>query len=219
MRRLGALSALLLCIPYLLGPQRLAAGPPPPERLVVAQFTGGLPAGWKVEVREGKPNFRVAEGALHLVSHRDAYGLRRDLRVNLAEHPYLNWRWKALVLPKGGDGRKRATDDQAAQVYVAFPRWPYQLRTQMVGYTWENLVPRGTSYTSPAYGHTRYVVLRDRSDGLGQWVSEKRNVYEDYKRLFRAEPPEVGAVVLYINSQHTGSSGESSIADVYFSRN
>lgn len=26
----------------------------------------------------------------------------------------------------------------------------------------------------------------------GAWMSEERNVYEDYKRLFSAEPPRIG---------------------------
>jgi hypothetical protein len=215
MNRPGAPLALLLLVLGMLAPAAAA----PADKLVVGEFRDSLPPGWEVQVRVGQPRFRVAEGALHLVSQKDTYGLKREIKVDLKQYPFLNWRWKATLLPAGGDGRRSATDDQAAQVYVVFPRWPLALRSQLIGYTWENLVPRGTSYTSPARGLTRYVVLRDRSDSLGQWVSERRNVAEDYRLLFGAEPPEAGAVSLYINTQHTGTAAESAIADVYFSRN
>lgn len=187
-------------------------------RVIVGQFRDSLSAGWEVEVRVGQPKFKVEGDALHLTSRRDSYGLKREIRVDLARYPFLNWRWMASELPKGGDGRRSATDDQAAQVYVVFPRWPLALRSQIIGYTWENLAPKGASYTSPARSLTRYVVLRDRSDPLNQWMCERRNVAEDYRRLFGAAPPEVGALILYINTQHTGSQAASAFADVFFSR-
>jgi len=213
------LALLVLLLALAAAPAQAPCGGHPDGRVVVAQFEGGLPAGWEWQVREGTPHYRIEGGALDLTSNRDSFGLKREIKVDLAKFPYLNWRWKAEVLPKGGDGRHAKTDDQAAQVYVVFPRWPYMLRSQMICYTWENLAPKGSSFPSPARGLTHYVVLRDRSDRLKVWVSEKRNVYEDYKRLFGGTPPGVGGITLYINSQHTGSSAESAFADVYFSRN
>jgi len=53
------------------------------------------------------------------------------------------------------------------------------------------------------------------------WYTEKRNVYEDYRMLFRdirnGEPPEIIGIVLYINSQRTQTSAEALIHDVFFS--
>jgi Protein of unknown function (DUF3047) len=43
-------------------------------------------------------------------------------------------------------------------------------------------------------------------------------VYQDYKKLFRAEPPPVSGVRLQINSQHTGTTAESYFADVAFEK-
>jgi hypothetical protein len=219
MHRLGALPALLFLLLCALAPVTAALSESTADRVVVVRFANSLPPGWEVQVRAGKPSYAVENGALHLKSRQDSYGLKRQVNLDLASYPYLNWRWKAVSLPRGGDGRRQATDDQAAQVYVVFPRWPYEVRTQLLGYTWENVCPRGCRYTSPAWNLTRYVVLRDRSDRLGEWKTERVNVYEDYKRLFGSEPPQVGGVVIYINSQHTASSAESYVADVYFSRN
>ena len=61
-------------------------------------------------------------------------------------------------------------------------------------------------------------MLRDKTDPLGKWYRESRNVYEDFKRLFGEEPPDLGAVAMYINSQHTGSEAEILYGPIYFTR-
>ena len=37
---------------------------------------------------------------------------------------------------------------------------------------------------SPYSSKTKIIVLRNQSSPAGEWVSERTNVYEDYKRLF-----------------------------------
>jgi hypothetical protein len=108
-------------------------------------------------------------------------------------------------------------DDQAGQVYVIFPKFPTMMNSRSMGYIWDSKAPVGLSGTSTAYSKMKYVVLQSGPERLGQWVSETRNVYEDYKKLFQEEPPRVGAVLLYINSQHTKSSAECFYADIFFS--
>jgi hypothetical protein len=38
----------------------------------------------------------------------------------------------------------------------------------------------------------------------GQWVHERRNIYEDYKRLFGRAPPRAGAIAIMTDSDNTG---------------
>ena len=89
----------------------------------------------------------------------------------------------------------------------------------MLGYLWENETPKGTSGTSTAGSKLKCIVLRDKTDPLGVWHNESRNVYEDYKKLFNEEPPELGGVALYINSQHTGSEAEILYGPIFFTKN
>ena len=145
----------------------------------------------------------------------------------MEEYPFLNWKWKVTKLPKGGDVRKADTDDQAMQIYVAFTAtgWPKKLNTPVIGYIWGNEAPKGLMVTSsqPLSGKVRYVVLRNKSDELNEWYTEKRNVSEDYKKLFSdikgGKLRDIEGISFYINSQHTKSEGESYIYDVYFTKN
>jgi hypothetical protein len=38
----------------------------------------------------------------------------------------------------------------------------------------------------------------------GTWVSEERNIREDYRRFFGEEPPRVGAVAVMTDTDDTG---------------
>ncbi|MEN6622226.1 MAG: DUF3047 domain-containing protein, partial [Smithella sp.] len=125
----------------------------------------------------------------------------------------------------GGDVRKTAADDQALQIYVAFKKSGVMgMSTPVIGYIWDNNAPKGWSGRSSQTGggKLRYIVLRNKSDKVGQWYVEKRNIYQDYKRLF----PEINGgepkgtttgMQIHINSQHTKSHAEGMIGDIYFS--
>ena len=197
--------------------------------LVVDSFSkgvnaGGIPIGWVLEKTPGSNSKIAIEGEkenrfLRLLSVGDGFGVKKDLSFDIRKYPYLSWQWKVSKLPQGGDIRKREKDDQAGQVYVLFPKWPTTINTRSVGYIWDSQDPVGLSGTSTAYSKMKYVVLQSGAANLNQWVSQTRNVYEDYKKLFQEPPPTVGALLLYINSQHTRSSAECFYANIYFSAN
>ncbi len=178
--------------------------------------------GWKVQEWKGKADFEVVQtefgNALHLKSSSTSTALYRETKFDIRDYPVLHWRWKVTELPKGGDVRKRSADDQAAQVYVVFPKWPAPVNSRVIGYIWDTTVPQGLPVQSTKSARTKYMVIRGGSDGLGQWFSEKRNVLEDYRRLFKEEPPKVGSVSVMIDSDDTKSSAESFVGDIYFSK-
>jgi hypothetical protein len=186
--------------------------------------TDNIPSGWILEEKAGKPDIRIEKSgdfrSVRLRADASSFGLRKNLDVDLKETPYLNWKWKVTTLPDQGDFLNKDSDDQAAQVYIIFPRFPAAMNTDILGYLWEsnskNFKKEGGS---PAWVKSRVVVLQAGTRRLHQWVQEKRNVYEDYKRLFKKEPPKVGGVAIYINSQYTQAKAESSFAEILFSTN
>jgi hypothetical protein len=220
------LSTLMVFL-FLLGGGAWAVDTEKKDMLVVDRFTEGvddrgLPKGWSLEKTPGNQSKVSIEKeddnfSLHLLSVNDSFGLKKEIPFNIQKFPYLSWRWKIYQLPESGDIRNRATDDQAGQVYVVFPKFPTMVNSRAVGYIWDSAAPQGSSGTSKAYGKMRYIVLESGLGKADQWVEETRNVYKDYKRLFREEPPAAGGVLLYINSQHTKSFAEISYADIFFS--
>ena len=104
------------------------------DRIVVAKFSAaqkGAPQGWEVDVKKGPLNISVERDrdglALRLLSNNNSFGVKRKRpRSTSAITGPLNWRWKAVKIPRGGDVRNAKTDDQAIQLYLAFPSvgWP-----------------------------------------------------------------------------------------------
>src|SRR2546426_12302301 len=79
----------------------------------------------------------------HLRSEGDSSMITKELdgTVNLKSTPVLEWNWKAVTLPTGTDARNRQTDDQAAQLYVVWPRLPQEFRSRIIGYIWDTQAP------------------------------------------------------------------------------
>jgi Protein of unknown function (DUF3047) len=193
------------------------------DRMVMTDFpsyigVAGAPAGWELKEKSGKAEFAVVKdgnvAAGRFRSANTSFSLQKEVKVDLKQYPWLTWKWKVTKLPAGGDFRKSKTDDQAAQLFVAFSK------TKAIVYIWDTTAPAGLMEdTSPVpFMTVKIVVLRSGPAELGKWIEETRNVYEDYKKLYGSEPPAVNGIRLQINSQHTGTSAESYFADVVFKK-
>jgi hypothetical protein len=193
------------------------------QRLVVADFSSGtgekgIPPGWRLKENSGKADISVVqEGPIHalrLRSNDSSFSLQKPLDVNPQEYPLLSWRWKVTQLPDGGDFRNRSSDDQAAQLFLGFSN------SKIIVYLWDSSAPKGLTEdaSSPPFMTVKAVVVRSGPQDTGRWITETRNVYEDYRRIFGKEPPKIQGLRLQINSQHTDSSGESFFADIAFEK-
>ena len=221
MRRLATLAAVL----------GLAAVAWAADLVVVEDWTQqklgarGIPAGWQGQ-SWGSPKYEFAvvdndgHRVLHLRSQGEGSTISKDIKgkVDLKQTPILEWSWKVVVLPKGGDSRRKATDDQAAQVYVAWPRFPEAVRSRIIGYVWDTTAPLGLVVPSEKTGTVTYIIVRSGTADLGRWVTERRNVVEDFRRIYGEAPEAPGAVSIAIDSNDTTSSAESFMGSIVFRR-
>jgi hypothetical protein len=184
----------------------------------------GIPDGWTGGQTWGLPQHDLTieenEGhrVLHLKSKIESSVIRRDIRgkVNLKETPILEWSWKAITLPKNGDCRKKGADDQAAQLYIVWPRFPEAVRSQIIGYIWDSTAPAGSIVKSEKTSTVTYVVMRSGAADLGKWITERRNVAEDYKKIYGAQADNPGYISIAIDSDDTVSSAESLFGAIRF---
>ena len=175
----------------------------------------GIPPGWSGQ-NWGSPtyDFVVVEDepqrVLRLKSRDDSSTIAKDIKgkINLKETPILEWTWKAVVLPTGGNSCKKAADDQAGQIFVVWPRFPEALRSRIIGYVWDTTQPVGTICKSEKTGTVTYVVVRSGTADLDKWITEHRNVREDFKKIYGDEPDNPAAVSLAADSNDTHSSSE-----------
>jgi len=193
------------------------------DQVVIGDFSStsdasGVPAGWQVNEKSGKADFAVVKddgiSAMRLRSTSTSFSLQKEVHVDLKQYPILTWKWKVTKLPDGGDFRNSKTDDQAAQLFLAFSK------TRAIVYIWDTTSPQGTmaDAAAPFFMSIKAIVIRSGKTGTGIWLTETRNVYDDYRRLFDDEPGDVKGVRMQINSQHTGTSAESYFSDIVFKK-
>lgn len=198
---------------------RIAIADPVPARLPAE----GVPRGWQLKEFAGQAAVEVVrnEGrvAMRLRSERASFAVHRDVLVDLKTFPYLTWTWKVTQIPAAGDVRDSARDDQAAQLYVVFPRWPSpRTASDVIGYVWDSRAPVGTRLTHPKANNVRIVVVESGPTALDRWQRYQRNVADDYVALFGKPAPRVGKVALMIDSNDTRAAAEALVGDLFFSQ-
>jgi DUF3047 family protein len=183
----------------------------------------GTPAGWELKEFTGDASVELVRDAgrvaLRLRSARTSFALHRDVVLDVRQYSMLAWSWKVTRLPVAGDVRDPARDDQAAQVYVIFPRWPSPpTSSDVIGYVWDSQAPVGTSLRHPKAPNVRIIVVESGGARLDSWQRQVRNVAEDYRALFGRQPPRVGKVALMIDSNDTQGEAEALFGELTFFR-
>jgi hypothetical protein len=200
-----------------------------------------LPTGWEplhFSKIERHTEYRLVEDSgrtvIRAASENAASGLVRKIRIDLSQHPIIEWQWKVGGVLSGSDIRVKSGDDYTARIYITFDYNPdqatfserakYRLGRFLFGeipaaalnYIWENRTPIGTVAPSSYTDRSRMFVIENADSPLGEWVSEKRNVYEDYKRAFGVEPSMVNSVAIMTDTDNTGESAVAYYGDIVF---
>ncbi len=183
----------------------------------------GVPPGWRpYETPGGHPAYDftiVADDgrrALSLRSAGDHSTIAKEVHVDLAITPILRWEWKVAQFPAGVDLRRKSGSDATGHVFVVWPRFPALLRSQLLGYVWDPVLPAGTFVRSAKTGTVTFVIARSGTQGTGRWAEQERNVADDYRTAFGADPPSPGAVALSIDTNDTRSPAAALVGRIAF---
>ena len=174
------------------------------------------PAEWKLKVVSGTAKVvKINDGttpALCLDSTDASFSIQRNIDLDINKYPFVTWRWRANALPPKGDMRKSGTDDQAAQVVVAFGG------KYAVDYIWDTNAPIDTvgDYYVPFVVTAKILVVANKQNKLEEWMEVTRDLKSDYRRLFGKDPGNISGVRFQVNSQHTESHAEGCISRITF---
>ncbi len=128
----------------------------------------------------------------------------------------LSWEWKTGALVPGADNRDKSREDAPLRVLVAFDgdvaTLPEEEQTRfkrakslsgrqppyaVLMYLWTDHVPVGTVIPSAHTSQVRMMAVASGAGGLGNWQAVTRNLAEDYRRAYGAEPgPLLGVAVM-----------------------
>ncbi len=185
--------------------------------IIIDDFESGLKAGWERKDFEGKTSYEVVKEknghVLKAVSDGSATGLIYKYKYDVNEYPILTWRWKIEKIIKKGDAYTKEGDDYAARVYVIFPHW-IPFKTRSINYIWANKLPKGAHTPNTYYKKAILLAVESGPENIGKWITEERNVYEDYKKLFGEEPRMAGGVAIMTDTDQTGEKAVSYYDDI-----
>lgn len=178
---------------------------------------------WQEKIFKNRVFYSIAQlpqdGHLSAVSDKACSGLIYKMKLDVRRDPLMAWDWKVARFP---DKTKKNTDpsgwvekdDYAARVYVIFSSWNF-MNIKSLEYVWDESLPAESVMTSPYFDNIKLIVAQSGRDTSGEWVSEKRNVYQDYKRAFGQEPPRYAtAIALMTDADNTMSTAEAMYKDL-----
>ncbi len=170
-------------------------------------------------------------------SKQSSSGLTRKMTIDPKEFPIIQWRWKVDNIIQSGDVTKKEGDDYPARIYITFEydsskvgffeKAKFEIIKLAYGqyppigainYIWESNTPIGTIVPNPFTDHVQMIVTQSGSQRVGEWVTEERNVYEDYKEAFGEEPPNISGIAIMTDTDNTKESATAYYGDIVFKK-
>ena len=171
------------------------------------------------------------------VSRGSSSGLTREVTIDPEQYPIVEWRWKIENVLQKGDVTTKAGDDYPARLYITFAydeskigfleQAQYELAkllhgkyppTGAINYIWESRSPVGTIVPNPYTDRVMMIVLESGEAKVGQWVTESRNLYEDYRKAFGDDPPPISGVAVMTDTDNTQESAVAYYGDIVFKK-
>lgn len=210
----------LLGLVFFMAPGETKAGPP---EVKIGTFTKDEMASWEERSFKGHTTYELVGEepglALRATCNGSASAFYRRISVDLTRTPMLHWSWRVDGLPPGLDETTKAGDDYAARVYVVYSGnslLPW--RVKAVDYVWAGSRPVGSHWPNAFTDRVVMVALRSGPPAKpGQWVSEVRNVRQDFKTFFGLDITSIDGLAVMTDCDNSGGQATGFYRDIRFS--
>ncbi len=191
------------------------------NRIDIGNFSSSDLDGWEDQSFVGHTMYSFANGdrgtVLSAVSKGSASGIGKRMKIDLNKTPYVNWSWRVDKGLAALNERSKAGDDYAARLYVVKSGGALVWNTKAVNYVWSGNQKREQAWPNAFRPKNAVMVAaRGADDETGVWVHEKRNVKEDFQRLFGKNISSIDAIAIMTDTDNSGMTAKASYGDIYF---
>jgi hypothetical protein len=169
--------------------------------------------GWWMVSYFAVPPTRYSKAGKGIIK-AESLGSRSSLYKEVGEKekdlPVLSWRWKISNVVRSAIETKKDRFDAAARVMAVFGRdkgFKVMEGTEPSGfrieYIWASHLPQGHIFDHPGEKNCKVFALESGEKKAGEWIFEKRNLHEDYKKAFGTEPSGVLAIGIQTDTDHS----------------
>jgi len=227
----------LLCA--LAAASAVAQQPPDIPRFSTAK-PGPPPAGWKhlplASFKNNTEYLLVVEDntvVVRAMAHNSASLLGLQTNFDPHQFPMLSWRWKVAQNIPDANTAEQAKEDAPVRLMVAFAgdvsklafkdRFTASAAQSISGqplpyaelmYVWGSKVALDSITVSSRSGRVRMIAVAVDDQALGSWHSYKRNLVEDFKRVFGEEPGNVTSIQIMTDTDNTGADAQAYYGDI-----
>lgn len=171
----------------------------------VTEFSEEEREKYKYEVVKGRGGNKYLKYSGRRAMHLSLPLINKDREniygINIFETPILSWKVRAYKLPENAREDDDSYNDSVASIYVAFDMGRVALVKKVpktIRYTWSSTLEKGTEL-SKFFGNQKVVVVESGDERTGKWITFKRNIVEDYRRLFGDDPPKNPIAILILS--------------------
>tara|TARA_B100001971_G_C18255972_1_gene582135 strand:+ start:2626 stop:3207 length:582 start_codon:yes stop_codon:yes gene_type:complete len=189
--------------------------------VTIGNFEAGDLTGWKEKQFKGKTTYALGQvdgkRALMAKSSASASGLYKLVDIALDKTPYLNWSWRVNNTLRGLDELTKAGDDYPARVYVIFQNGGMFRRSRFLTYVWSSDQPINSSWQSAYTRHSIVIAVQSKNTNVGQWVIQKRNIRDDYRRYFSEDARFANGIALMTDTDNSKQSAIAYYGNIFLS--
>ncbi len=221
------LTPLSACVVAPVAEPEARPAPQGPVPFSTARTLGVVPDGWHAHVMRrdrDHTDYRVVrrDGRQVLEAHalRSTSGLRCDVDIDPLRTPWLSWSWRVDQFPSGASIADDERDDSPARIVLTFEgdtrtlafrdRMFSELVELVTGqplpfatlmYAWDGEAAPEQVIAYPRSARIQYLVVERGAQRAGRWLSYRRNVREDYRRIYGTEPGRIRQIGVLCDSE------------------
>lgn len=165
-------------------------------------FTPDDILGWQSKAFRGETHYEAAsidgQAAVRASCDGSASWLLLERPIDLEKTPVVEWSWGvAGVFDGDADEERKAGDDYPARLYFVHRGGFNPFAIRAISYVWASHKPVGADWTSPYTSQVHLVAVQSGPpDGAGPWVTQRRNLRDDFRRYHGLDLKSVDGIAI-----------------------
>ena len=154
---------------------------------------------------------------LKSVADNAASGLGKEVKIDLNKTPFINITWKIEQDLKGIKENTKKGHDFAARVFAVKKTGATPLSNRAINYVFSSNNDVGLNWPSPYTKKSVDNVLSSTKNSLGEWVTVKSNVKEDFKKFHDLDVNELDGLAIMSDTDNSKMKSIAYYQNIYFS--